>query len=133
MKRLLKVILNPRRKEIEDHWKRVSAIGCIISGSPNPTLHHCKGGSMRDVLGCAANPGKGKKVSDWLVIPLHWRYHTGDMGIDSGMGRYKTKQEWELAFGRQVDFLVVVSGRVGYNVFRKAGFNVDLPGLQGLP
>lgn len=133
VKPMLKVIQNPKAKEISDHWERVAAMGCLVSGDPKATLHHAKGGSMREVLGCAGNPGKGRKVSDWLVIPLAWRYHYGDFGIDTGQGVYKTKEQWEAAFGRQVDFLVRVSQHVGYNVFAKAGFRVDLPELKELP
>lgn len=129
---LLKVIQNPKAKEIEEHWERVIAMRCLVSGDPKATIHHCKGGSMRELLGCAGNPGKGRKVSDWLVIPLQWRYHYGDFGLDNGQGVYKTKEQWEAAFGRQVDMLVRVSRHVGYNVFSKAGFRVSLPGLAGL-
>jgi len=133
VKPLLKIIQNPKAKEIEDHWNLVASMRCVVSGDPKVTLHHCKGGSMRQVLGCAGNPGKGQKVSDWLVIPLAWRYHTGDFGVDTGQGAYKTKEQWEVAFGSQVDFLVRVSRHCGYNVFAKAGFRVVLPGLRGLP
>lgn len=134
MKPQLKIVKNPKMAEIEAHHDLVRAMGCLVSGAKEGvTLHHCKGGSMREYLGCAGSPGGGRKVSDWLVIPLHWRYHTGDFGVDTGQGVYKTKEQWEAAFGKQIEMLVRVSRHCGYDVFRKAGFRVALPGLVGLP
>lgn len=133
VKPLLKIVESPAAREIRDHWDRVVALRCLVSGDPRVTLHHAKGGSMRDLLGCAGNPGKGQKVSDWLVIPLAWRYHTGDFGIDTGQGVYRTKEQWELAFGKQTDMLARISQHCGYDVFAKAGFKVYHPGLTGLP
>lgn len=133
IKPVLRIIESPALAGITAHEKLLRRMPCVVSGQTPVTLHHCKGGSMRDLLGCAGNPGKGAKVSDWLQIPLHWRYHTGDFGIDSGQGIYKSKEHWELAFGKQVDFLARISQALGYDVFAKAGFRVYHPGLAGLP
>jgi hypothetical protein len=130
---LLRIVEPPGLVGITKHEKMLRRMPCMVSGSTSVTLHHCKGGSMRDMLGCAGAPGGGKKVSDWLQIPLNWRYHTGDLGIDTGQGIYKDKRAWEAAFGTQVSFLVLVSQLVGYDVFRRAGFKVDLPELLVLP
>jgi hypothetical protein len=112
-------------KEIKEHWNRVAELGCVVSHSPNPTIHHCHGGSLADA---GINRGGGQKMSDWLVIPLNARYHTGDLGIDSGMG----VRSWEIRFGEQIDYLVQVSLKLGYNVFRKAGIDYPIPVLDKL-
>lgn len=128
----LALLEHPTQKAIDEHWKRVRAMRCIVTANPEVQLHHCKGASMVELLGAIGNPGVGKKVSDWLVIPLHWRYHTGDMGLDNGQGPYKDKRVWELHFGTQVSHLITVSLACGYDVFRRAGFKVDIPELRHL-
>jgi hypothetical protein len=130
LRQRIAIVQTPDEKALGLHWKVVGAMRCVVCGNPSVTLHHAKGGSMRDLLGDAGNPGKGAKVSDWLVIPLNWRYHTGDLGIDTGQGPYKDKRAWELHFGTQVSHLVTVSLAVGFNVFHRAGFMVDLPELR---
>jgi hypothetical protein len=63
--------------------------------------------------------GLGSKTSDWLVIPLHPRYHyAGPDAIDGGG---ITVREWEEQFGTQVSFLEWVSRKLGVDVFEKAG------------
>lgn len=71
------------------------------------------------------NPGMGQKQNDWLVIPLAAEFHTGDYGIDTGMGRFKTVESWEAYFGSQLGHLIVVSRRLGYDVFERAGICLD--------
>jgi hypothetical protein len=115
------IIQPPHERGLTAHMKRVRAMRCVVSDDPSVTLHHAKGGSMVKLLGDAGNPGVGKKVSDWLVIPLNWRYHTGDYGIDNGLA-FKGKEHWELAYGTQVSHLIAVSIELGYNVFARAGF-----------
>jgi hypothetical protein len=97
----------------------------MVSGRPNPTLHHCHGGSMLEIVGFV-NPGVAQKSSDWLVIPLGAYFHTGPFGIDNGQGRYKSVHQWELAFGRQVDFLDRVCRELGYNVWEHAGIEREV-------
>jgi hypothetical protein len=102
--------------EIKRHWTRVAALGCCISHSPGPTLHHVHGGSCRFV---GIHKGMGQKTSDWLVIPLAAQYHcAGPQAIDGGG---ITVREWEELFGTQVEFLEWVSRRLGVDVFQKAG------------
>lgn len=114
--------------EIKRHWNRVAALGCIITEAPNPTIHHAKGGSMLEVPGLR-HPGGAQKQNPWLVIPLAARLHTGDLGIDNGMGPFKGAAMWEAHFGRQVDFLDEVCRRLGYNVWRMAGLEREVDGL----
>ena len=75
--------MSNKPREIRDHWNRVGELSCLITGRPNPTLHHAKSGSMTQIIGLH---GLSLKVSDWLVIPLDALMHTGALGIDSGMG-----------------------------------------------
>lgn len=63
------------------------------------------------------NPGWAQRSNDYLVIPLHAKFHTGSHGIDAGFG----VQNWERVFGTQVDFLDRVSRKLGYNVWTLAG------------
>ncbi len=106
--------------EIRRHWNRVAELGCIITHRPNVQRHHCKGGSMIEIIGLH---GTGLKVSDWLVIPLcdepDVGLHQGKNGIENGV------ETWERCWGTQVDFLDKVSIRLGYNVWTKAG--IDRP------
>jgi hypothetical protein len=111
--------------EIAKHWTRVSRLNCCISHEPKPTLHHCHGGSLRDI---GIHKGGGQKTNDWLVIPLAPRFHSGGpQGIDSGG---LTVREWEELFGTQVYFLEWVSRQLGLNVFKQAGFEHEVPGIR---
>lgn len=104
--------------EIKRHWHRLSfEIGCLISGETPATIHHCHGGSMK-IRGI--HVGIGMKSSDWLVIPLAARFHTGEFGIDSGMGKIKGVKEWEKAFGNQADFIDMLSARLKIDLWEKA-------------
>ena len=107
--------------EIKRHWGRVAELGCLISYQPAPTMHHCHAGSMTEIIGLK---GGALKSSDWLVIPLHAHYHTGDQGVDR-IGVLT----WERLYGRQVDHLDRVCLLLGYNVWYRAGVARDVPGL----
>lgn len=81
--------------QLSAHFNRVAAIGCCICGQP-AQLHHATGGSMieRGVM-----RGMSQKVSDWLVIPLCERHHTGRdgihaIGVDAWEGRYGSQAGW---------------------------------------
>lgn len=109
---------------VTNHHKLVRSLGCIVSSYGGEIeLHHCHGGSMREL---GPGPGMAQCNSDWLVIPLRKLYHTGALGIDSGLG----VESWEESFGRQVDHLTEVSELLGYNVFKAAGYDRDIPGLD---
>lgn len=72
---------------------------------------------MKDLF---RNPGMAQKACPYLQIPLHLSYHTGQFGIDSGVGVTGWVGEWERTFGRQLDHLTDVSGQLGYDVIRSA-------------
>jgi hypothetical protein len=101
---------------IKQHWHNVAELGCIVSGAPSPTLHHVHGGSVTQELGFDWQPGMAQKQNHFLVIPLAARLHTGNEGIDSGMG----VQSWELLYGTQMDHLRAVSEALGYDVLELA-------------
>lgn len=105
------------RAEIRRHHDRVRALGCIITRRPHPTIHHCHGGSVRDVWGSVAAVGMAQRASDWLVIPLDADLHVGARGIDSGYG----VRSWERDFGLQVDHLIAVNQGLPYDIFERAG------------
>lgn len=110
--------------EVRRHWQRVFDIGCVICGQ-YPTLHHCHGGSMTQIIGIK---GVAMKSNDWLVIPLAPRYHTGCYGIDAGYG----VESWERDFGEQAMHLDTVCQLLGYNVWRRAGIDREVL-LDGEP
>lgn len=83
---------------------------------------------MNEVLPPDMRPGMGQRVSDWLVVPLSPRFHVGDMGIDSGMGRYKGVVEWEKNVARQVALLDRLCVEYLFNVWRAAGVERGPPG-----
>ena len=109
-----------RPREVQEHWERVAAVGCVLSGMP-ATIHHCHGGSMREFV----HKGLGQKTSDWLVIPLAPRYHTGELGIDASLGVI----EWEHRFGSQVGHLDDLCQELGVNVWKKAGIDREVEGI----
>lgn len=106
--------------EIVDHFQRLVSMGCMVSGMP-PQLHHCKGGSMREIIGLH---GMSMKSSDWLCIPLAPEYHTGKYGIERGV------ESWEAAFSTQIALLIKVCDRTGVDVFAKAGVRFTLEELR---
>ncbi len=104
--------------EVKRHWERlVDEIGCVISGQKPCTIHHCHGGSMKFR---GITTGLGLKTSDWLVIPLAFEFHTGNRGIDNGMGIYKGVGHWEANFGEQAHFLDMICTRLNINVWEMA-------------
>jgi hypothetical protein len=103
-------------EEIRQHWARVVEHGCIITQQP-AEIAHCHGGSISDELPPSFRPGVAQKQSDWLVLPLCPRLHRlGPNSLDGGSVR-----EWEATWGTQMDFLRELSGRLGYDVFERAG------------
>ena len=108
-------------KELKDHWSRVAELGCLISQGP-ATLHHCHGGSMRQF---GVLRGTSQKVSDWLVIPIAMKYHTGDQGVD-----FIGVETWEKRFGTQVDFIDEVCLALNVNVWKKAGIDREVPFVE---
>lgn len=110
--RRLKVFkADPELKAFHD---QVRALGCAICGQVQEvTLHHVHGGSVSPYL----KRGGSQKMSDWAVMPLLTHYHTGDCGIDSGMGILT----WENRFGNQLYFLQWVVKKTGVNIWEKMG------------
>lgn len=100
-------------------WPVIAEMPCMISEMTPVQLHHCHGGSMMEA---GIFNSKGLKVSDWLVIPIHARYHVGDFGIDSGDLYWGVVDNWESAFGTQREFIDKLSVILGYNLWEKAGY-----------
>lgn len=70
--------------------------------------------------------GAGQRPSDWLVIPITLDLHIGNGGIDGSLG-VKT---WEATHGTQMDHLVRVFQQLGYNGFKVAGHQINVPGID---
>lgn len=115
-------------EELRRHHRLVKELGCIVTRYPYPTIHHCHGGSMNDVLPPSMRPGMAQRQNDWLVIPLRSTLHStgGNKGIDSGAG----VKSWEAKYGSQVEHLDEVCRRLGVNVWRKAGIEREVEGLR---
>jgi len=94
---------------VSQHEKSLRELPCAVSRKKPVTLHHCHGGSM---VGFPV--GMGQRQNPFLQIPLHADYHTGDFGIDSGMGMWVDR--WEDTFGTQLSHLAWVEQRLGYNL-----------------
>lgn len=62
----------------------------------------------------------GIKVSDWLCIPLHPEFHTGDNGIHT-LG----VETWEEMFYKQYDLLQNLSDQLGYSLVGRAQWEYD--------
>lgn len=116
----------------KEHWPAVRALRCVISAQPEPTLHHVHGGSVSRLLASLGEHkrGKGQKTNDALVIPIASEFHTGAWGIDNGLCRFGVVAVWEQEFGEQVAHLEWVSRQLGYNVFRLAGLEINLEGVD---
>ena len=100
------------------HQRNLRNLRCVISAQYPVTLHHCHGGSMMEMIGGSGHmKGQGQKTNPFYQIPIIMTYHTGDYGIDSGMG----VKSWEERFGKQLDFLVEVNGLLSYDIFFQAG------------
>jgi len=99
------------RPTISAHHAAVRQMRCCVTRRYPVTLHHVHGGSVTEEYPQLMR-GKAQKTSDWLVIPVVAELHVGRHGIDGAM----TVQDWEAAFGRQVDHLREVSEHVGYDV-----------------
>lgn len=100
-------------KSVKEHHDNVRALGCIITGTPNPTIHHCHGGSLK---WRGFHVGMAQKQNEALVIPLAASLHVGDQGIDYGAG----VESWEMLYGTQAGFIDKVSERVGYDLWELA-------------
>lgn len=110
------------RKAIEAHLERVGSLNCVVTGYSHPTLHHCHSGSMS---ANGINRGGSQRPSDWFVIPIVASLHVGNGGIDGSLGVLS----WEKLYGTQFEHLKTISRVLGYNVFKKAGYDIEVEGL----
>lgn len=107
--------------DIKAHIMSLRQLPCIVSGGRTEHLHHARGGSLK----CFGLHGMAMKSSDWFLLPLQSLFHTGAMGIHT-LG----PDTWEHRIGRtQLQLLENLSGRLGYNVFTRAGFDHPIEGL----
>jgi len=98
---------------VSTHEKNLRQLRCAVTRNPSITLHHCHGGSMKFA---DWHVGMGQKQNPFLQIPINAKYHTGDLGIDSGYG----VESWERDFGTQMEMLAWVNDQLGYNIFAEA-------------
>ena len=101
--------------EIRRYWDRVADLGCCVCQGVPATIHHVHGGS------CSGLSGMGMKTNDWLVVPLCMTHHTGDRGIDSGQGIFRSVSAWEDANGWQLVHLINVAMTLRVDIFERAG------------
>ena len=112
-----KSAVNPFKQSIKlkDHYDNVAKLGCVLSRTTNPQLHHVYGGSIKD-KGFVSGMGM-RGVSEYWVIPLNEYYHTGDMGIHK-LGIWR----WEALYRTQWTLL--------HSVWRALGYELDLEGNE---
>lgn len=101
---------------IRAHEKWLRTLPCSASGKYPVTLHHCHGGSMKELGPDFPARGKSRKNNPWFQIPLHAEYHVGKYGIDYGYGVLS----WERDFGRQLDMLHELNLMLDYDIFELA-------------
>lgn len=102
--------------EIKRYWDAVAALGCVVCQSTwQTTIHHVHGGS------CPGLRGMGQKSSDWLVIGLCQRHHTGKDGIDGSLG----VRSWEERYRPQLWHLLRVGRALGIDTFARAEVSLD--------
>jgi len=88
----------------ESQYKKlVLSLGCIVTGEQDPDPHHVK---------CFFH-GAGR-VSDWLIIPLANRLHTGQTDA-----YHNNKALFEDRYGREVDLLARTIQRVAEKLAEK--------------
>jgi hypothetical protein len=97
------------------HEKNLRELRCVVSRKPDVTLHHVHGGSMKQHRW---HVGMGQKQNPFLQIPLNAHYHTGNMGIDTGVGVIT----WERTFGTQMEHLAWVNDQLDYDIWDQARF-----------
>lgn len=103
--------------EIKRYWARVAELGCVITGNSFCEIHHVRGASISDVgIAC----GGAQKPSDWLVIPLSYKFHRGEEGFHT-LGC----KSWEQEYDTQLNYLRHVAKCLDVDVFEKAGFRFD--------
>ena len=111
-----KTAVNPFNPiKLKDHYANVAKLGCVLSHTNKPQLHHVYGGSIKD-RGFASGMGM-RGVSDYWVIPLNEYYHTGDKGIHK-LGIWT----WESLYRTQWDLL--------QSVWRALEYELDLEGYE---
>jgi hypothetical protein len=102
---------------VKQHWTRVAALGCILTGR-DAEIAHCHGGSIK-LLGSEFRPGWGQKQNDWLVLPLAPEIHRiGPDSLDGG-----PVDQWEQVWDSQLRLLLELSWQLGYSVYEKAGID----------
>lgn len=85
---------------------------------------------MNEWLGKERAPGMAQRQNHFLVIPLCHLHHTGDHGIDSGMGVVR----WEMEFGEQWGHLMMVGvWVVEQRISLHDHWSYDIWSLAGLP
>lgn len=101
---------------VSRHEKNLRQMRCVVTMHQPVTLHHCHGGSMKDLGPGIRGPGMGERNNPFFQIPLALKYHVGPFGIDGSMGVIR----WESVFGSQVGFLDEVNGQLDYDLWEQA-------------
>lgn len=79
------------------HLARISELGCIVCGAPEPQIHHIRHGQ-----------GMAQRASDRQAIPLCYYHHQGEEGIHT-LGT----RAWERKYGAEIELLRQVFERLG--------------------
>lgn len=106
-------------KSVSRHYDNVGRLRCVVTDRPDPSLHHCHGGSMAERLrGYGLDSTKGlarRGYGDALIIPLAPELHYLDSGqaIDGSVG----VRTWEARWGSQANYVDEVSDLLGYDLW----------------
>ena len=77
--------------------------------------------------GCDGNEMCDRYLEVWnLVFQMYTEAEDGTLtplpspGIDTGMGKYKSTDDWEMAFGTQLEHLQEVNSNLDYDIWDQA-------------
>ena len=112
-------------KTVKEHHDNVRALRCVLTYHPNPTIHHCHGGSMKDAGYHSGMAQRG--CGEALVLPLKADFHVGEQGIDYGVG----VETWERWYGEQMSHLKDINEKLPYDIFELHNYWQDNPPAKG--
>lgn len=92
----MKSLAHLTNKDRREHYSRVAALGCIITGETDVEIHHCYG--LQFPVRRDHRP----------VIPLAARLHRGSYGEAIHAG----KEKWESIYGTQEELLELTNKRL---------------------
>ena len=95
--------MHTSKKSYRDFEELVRTIGCIITGSPHPQIHHVKGRTFKHnkIL-----------IGPWYILPLHYDLHNGS----HPNAYHNSKHGFIAAYGHPRYLFKQVLDKIDYNL-----------------